>query len=266
MYDLALNKIFESASLAVGPVDESCRHSIRSTMTFLGSLPLLSLLWLLLVLRLPTPVSACRCIEPPTAALALEKTSHVVRGVVRRQLKTVNGAVRYVVQVGRVYKGCAFDVSDRIIVSTSTNSCGATLAVGRTYVVSGSSTRVNAATIALLGKTTNINVTQDVSISLCSYVQEWQQGVLPEDKTLLRQYVNQCATCKIGKDCLDGFTCDKGRCIDFSAPCPKDQPPALCPANPCNWAKPCTESKCIPYYCGGCRAIFVAPNGTRVCN
>jgi Tissue inhibitor of metalloproteinase len=233
-------------------------------MKSLGSLPLRSLSWLLLLFfRLPTPLSACRCIEPPTAALALEKTSHVFRGLVLRQLKTVNGAVRYVVQVGRVYKGCAFDLSDRIVVSTSTNSCGATLIVGQTYVLSGSSTRITAATIALLGKT---KITQDVSINLCSYFQEWEQGVLPEDKTLLRKYANQCTTCKIGKDCLDGFTCDKGQCINFSAPCPKDQPPALCPANPCNWAKPCTESKCIPYYCGGCFPIFVAPNGTRVCN
>jgi hypothetical protein len=231
-------------------------------MKSFGLLPLLSLFSLLLF---PTPLSACRCIEAPTAALALEKTSHVVRGLVIRQLKTVNGAVRYVVQVGKVFKGCAFDVSDRIIISTSTNSCGvSTLVVGRTYVWSGSSTPINAATITLLGK--NTKITQDVSINLCSYFQEWQLGVLPEDKTLLRQYVNQCATCNVGKDCLDGFTCDKGQCFDFSAPCPKDQPPALCPANPCNWAKPCTEAKCVPYYCGGCRAIFVAPNGTRVCN
>jgi hypothetical protein len=239
------------------------------------SIATLLLSLLLLCFLSSSTTLACKCIEPATATKALNTTDAVFRGHVVRQLPMIDATKRYVVRVGRVFKGCAaasssFTVGNRIIVSTGTHSCGSTLSRNKHYVFSGSATPIDATAKKQLGK--NTKITQDVNINLCSYYTEWDVGVSADDKKVLRQYVNNSSCggpqkCTTGKDCQTGWTCDTGICVDYNAACPADRPPAPCAGDPCIMAKPCQESTCVPYFCGGCYAFFVdTTTGTRVCN
>lgn len=167
-----------------------------STITFMTSFPFITLL-LSIFLTWQRPVLACRCVDLPTAASALNQTENVFRGLVVRELKQpVDDATmkRFVVRVGRVFKGCSsssssFEMSDRIIISTGTHSCGSFLEIAQTYVFSGTSLPIDAATKSLLGKNTKISL--DVSIHLCTYNPQWP-GISQEDIKVLRKYKNEC--------------------------------------------------------------------------
>jgi hypothetical protein len=174
----------------------------------------------------------------------------------------------FIFAVGRVFKGCDIKPSDRILVQTGSNSamCGLDLKVGTNYLLTSRSTTVplDKAMLDVLGQSTKIS--RQLWVSTCDFVREFT-AVTEEEKKALRNHNNQCtAKCVLGTDCPKEHYCDAGKCIPYNAPCPNNAMPVKCFADPCTVAKPCTESTCLANYCGGCNAIFVAPNGTRVCN
>lgn len=220
--------------------------------------------FLLALLSSPTLSNACRCMVP-TVQSALTNADAVFRGNVTRALKTDDGLQKkYVVSVKRVFKGCAFEAPQRIVVTTSSSSasCGVTLQLNTIYAFSASSTPIDDATKKQLGK--NTTVTQAVSIMTCNYNREWT-SVPEEDKKALRAHNNQCPTkCKTGSDCKDKYYCDTGKCVADDAPCPVII--GACIADPCSNTQACPGATCITTYCGGCLPLWIDANRTRVCN
>lgn len=236
-------------------------------VSFAFLLPFVSLL-------LPTLSFACKCIVP-TVPSALTDSDAVFRGKVIRELKATKvgePTKAYVIQARRIYKGCAFEQGNRVVVTTSSSSasCGVTLEVNGTYVFSSAtSTPIDAATKKKLGKKST-KITRAVSIVSCGYNRKWDE-VPAADLTLLRNYDNDVCvpeSCTAGADCLDStkYYCDTGKCTAYDAPCPDGTTTVNCLADPCQVAKPCTTmDKCLSNYCGGCNAIFIDTTGTRVC-
>lgn len=98
----------------------------------------------------------------------------------------------YLVQLGRVFKGCSLKAMDRIVVTTrsSGSMCGNPLALNVGYVLSsGPSRPIDNTTRAELGSRTK--VTQQVSIAMCGYNRHWDP-VPEEEKAVLRSYEKIC--------------------------------------------------------------------------
>jgi hypothetical protein len=225
---------------------------------------------LVTLLLLPLVSLACKCMVPLVSS-ALDDADAVFRGMVIRELKQTDPTSytkELVVKVERVFKGCTFKVSDRIIVATSssTASCGVFTETNKAYVFSGSSSPIAATTKQKLGKNTKIS--QLVSVMSCVYNREWD-GVPAEDKALLRAYKNQCAkSCVTGKDCPnEKHYCDTGKCIDLTAGCPITPLLGACIQDACKTAADsCPGAYCEPTFCGGCLPLFLDADRTRICN
>jgi hypothetical protein len=226
------------------------------------------------IFTFPNAALACRCMQTTVESILVTPESVAFRGTVVRQVYTNDTSTTqtnyFIFAVGRVFKGCDFKPSDRILVQTGSNSamCGLDLKVGTNYLFTSRSTTqpLDKAMLQVLGKSTKIS--RQLWLSTCDFVREFT-AVTDEEKTTLRNHNNQCnsnAKCVLGTDCPKEQFCDAGKCVLYNAPCPIDTLPVACLADPCTIAKPCTDSTCLANYCGGCTAIFVAPNGTRVCN
>jgi hypothetical protein len=97
---------------------------------------------------------------------------------------------KYVVQVGRVFKGCAIKPTDRLLVTSGAHSCGISLTVNGDYVFSsGIPQPLDADTRAVLGNRTKI--TQSVEVGSCGFNQIWTT-VPEEQKAMLRSYKKKC--------------------------------------------------------------------------
>jgi hypothetical protein len=97
---------------------------------------------------------------------------------------------RYVVQVGRVFKGCSIKAGDRLLVTSGAHSCGITLAVGADYVLSsGLSQPIDATTRTNLSNRTKM--TQKVDVGSCGFNRVWET-VGEENKAMLRSYEKTC--------------------------------------------------------------------------
>jgi Tissue inhibitor of metalloproteinase len=225
------------------------------------------------ILLFPNAAVACRCMQTTVESILTTTESVAFRGTVMRQVYTNDTSTqtnKFVFAVGRVFKGCDIQPSDRIVVQTGSNSamCGLDLKVGTNYLLTSRSTTqpLDKAMLDVLGQSTKIS--RQLWVSTCDFVREFT-AVTEDEKKALRNHNKQCnsnAKCVVGADCPKEHYCDAGKCIPYNAPCPFDTLPVACFADPCTVAKPCTESTCLANYCGGCNAIFVAPNGTRVCN
>lgn len=223
------------------------------------------------------PSLACRCMPKTWNETLTQPESLVFRGTVTKVEPAADdfSQNKYIVQLGRVFKGCNIKGNERVLMTSYTDSatCGVVLALGASYLFSTGPTQpIDNTTRVGLGPRTKI--TQTVWASSCKYNQEWSD-VPAEVLATLRSYQNQkmCQapkTCKTGADCpIKNSFCDSGKCMAIGAPCPSDRPQTSCVAEPCAVATPCSVegSKCYNDYCGGCNAIFFDPNKmTRVCH
>jgi Tissue inhibitor of metalloproteinase len=214
----------------------------------------------------PFPSLACKC-KAPTAQSALDTSEAVFRGTVVWRIKEDDEFNdKFVVRVGRKFKGCNMASSDRVVVETGSNSanCGVDLKEAINYVFSSSGpTLVTPADN--LGNHTKI--TQVWTVNSCNYNREWTM-VPEEDKKVFRSYKEACGPirCKTGRDCPSTHYCDTETCVPYDGKCPDGIMMPVCAGDPCLMAKPCTEAKCYPSFCSRCFPVFVDANGTRVCN
>jgi hypothetical protein len=233
--------------------------------------------WMTFLLSsLPNLLLACKCIPPVLKEdLYDNPDSTVIAGRILRELATMDGYFdrHFVFEVKQVYKACSIKEQDTIIVSTSASSasCGLDLKSNTQYIFA-----------AHMAEDNELPTAVRVSVGLCDYNAEWPLGVSDEDKRTLRLYKTKgpasnanCSTssspCQTGADC-DEMTeyCDasKTQCISIDAPCPTAL--ANCFAAPCTVTDPCQEADgpliCLDNYCGGCNAIFLDADRTRVCN
>jgi Tissue inhibitor of metalloproteinase len=172
-----------------------------TTWAVLGLAVVLAILW-------PSPTLACSCLR-----MGLNETMYAsdeslfFRGTVVRDITPPppvpdpnnpifmmpNGRNQYVVQVGRVFKGCTIKQSERILVTSPMQSsmCGLSLAMGASYIFeSGLAPKpVDAATLARLGNRTK--VTSTVSVFLCGFNRPWD-SVSEDDKNVLRAFPRKC--------------------------------------------------------------------------
>jgi hypothetical protein len=222
-------------------------------------------------LTFPILSSACTCITPgPTALSSLDTVNLTVfRGKVVRQVTIQSGDTstnNYIVNVTRVFKGCSFKAHENILITTGNiGMCGILLEVGGDYIISGYNSTVSAATRKKLGRG-HRKIKYSVGTGLCDYTYPFD-SVSAQDLTYLRQHYNQCEPCATGADCPDAYYCDTEKCVPYDVPyCSDGTPVVPCFADPCT-LKPCSTDAitCIPNYCGGCNAIWIAANGTRVC-
>jgi hypothetical protein len=161
----------------------------------------LAILW-------PSPTLACSCMPMSLNETMYASTESLFfRGTVVRDITPPppvpdpnnpiflmpTGRNQYVVQVGRVFKGCTVKQSERILVTSAVQSsmCGLQLGVGANYVFySGLAPKpVDAATLARLGNRTK--VTSTVNIHLCGYNRPWD-SVSEDDKNTLRSFPRKC--------------------------------------------------------------------------
>jgi Tissue inhibitor of metalloproteinase len=251
-------------------------HLFQCTFAYLTAL--------LLSLSLPSLSLACKCMPPNlTEALYDNPDSTVIAGRVLNELTMMDGSYdRYFVfKVNQVFKACSIQLQDIIIVSTSysTASCGLNLINNTQYIFSARPAVVEA---------NDLPSAVQVSVASCDYNSEWSY-VSDDDKRTLRQYKQNepsadahCDTsssssspsssCQTGADC-DQITeyCDvaKNQCVAIDASCPT--PPVRCFAAPCTVTYPCLVEAggpltCLDNYCGGCNAIFLDADRSRVCN
>jgi Tissue inhibitor of metalloproteinase len=230
---------------------------------------------LLLSSSLPNLSLACKCMPPNlTEALYDNPDSTVIAGRVINELATTDGSFEryFVFKVNQVYKACSIQVQDMIVVSTSysTASCGLNLVNNTQYIFSAHS----------VAEDNNLpSSLVQVSVASCDYNSEWSY-VSEEDKRTLRQYKQNepssdahCSTsCQTGADCdpIEEY-CDaaSNQCVAMDAPC--SGPVVNCFAAPCTVTEPCLVETggpltCLDDYCGGCNAIFLDADRTRVCN
>jgi hypothetical protein len=218
---------------------------------------------LVLVLAAPALISGCSCLEgAATLQSSIGRADSVFRGTVLRKLRDLEDSSNYVVLVSRVFKGCNFNSTERIVVTTGV--CGVSLDVNSTYALSGYRTSIDSVIKKDLGSGSNIK--KAISVGSCIYNRRWSQ-VSSADSALLRNYDNtKCvAKCTTGIDCLKTHYCDSGTCVAFNKPCPTR--PVTCAVAPCSLATPCSVSsaKCYNNYCGGCKSFFLDSSKTRVC-
>jgi hypothetical protein len=205
-----------------------------------------------LVLSLPMVASSCICGNPVNAKLALS-LENVFRGIVTKKLTSTKPAgfksANYIVRVTKVFKGCSFVASERIVVTTGDSPfhCGIDLQVNGTYAFSGDRLAIQDNVKAQLGK--NTKILRGVFANACSYNVKWS-AVTVVDLKLFRNHDNsQCvATCDSGADCPNNHFCDDGKCVAFDRFC-FVFPPPHCPVSPCSVAPPCMQSSCEGLLC-----------------
>lgn len=226
-------------------------------------------LFLLFLLSFPALLFACSCI-PQTFESALKNTDSIFRGSVLRELELPSDLFTraFEVSIKRIFKGCLLQSPGSVIVTTGSNSalCGIDFLIEKNYVFFGKAMRLGSDSFLQPYMKQFSNQTFVQFAYLCSFTELWS-GVPTKERDLLKNYTNKCARkCKTGKDCLKDSYCDTGKCVAYNAPCPDDQPPVRCFADPCKVTKPCVNNAtCLSNYCGGCNAIFIDANRTRVC-
>jgi hypothetical protein len=224
--------------------------------------------FLLFLLFFPALSLACKCLLP-TVDLALSNAASIFRGKVIRELNLPTDLQQraFIVSVKRIFKGCLLNSPGRIIVTTgsSSASCGIDLLVDNNYVFSGDAERLgtNVYLQPYLKQFSNQTFIQPAGS--CSFNKVWPT-VTAKERDQLNNYSNVCARkCASGIECPKNAYCDSGKCVPYGQPCPDGTLPTPCFADPCT-LKPCVENAtCIPNYCGGCTAIFIDANRTRVC-
>jgi hypothetical protein len=229
---------------------------------------------------------ACSCFPGPSAQGTLSDSADVFMGRVVKDLNPTpppgtggDGSVfevnqdpkQYLVRVRRIFKSCTLEVNNYVVVTTGANSamCGIELTLNQRYVFSGTVEAADAATIAVSGMQ---SLAGAIWVGICGYNIPWD-SVAPADKRVLVNYgtVPCKPPCKTGAECASSTEyCDAGKCIAFDAPCPPYTPVVTCLAAPCTVSRPCAQAssglKCLNNYCGGCNAIFIDGNRSRICS
>jgi hypothetical protein len=199
---------------------------------------------------LPGLVSACSCFEKPSVQRSLAVTDHVFRGRILRSYKDVNFLATFRVVVNRVYKGCDFSRSQRVIVTTGRDSaaCGIDLKVGSTYLFSGFTYPFVAGIASQLAP--KDNVTRVVNVRSCDYNAIWTTLSVASRRRLRRYGNRRCVrtTCNIDSDCRNATkpSCVEGVCVQNRTIVPLPPTPTPSPSN-------CTSG-------ANCR------NGTQYCD
>ena len=232
---------------------------------------------------------ACDCM--PTSAghsLNSDRINTVFRGYVQRQHQAANatsapsGLTYYIVNVGRIFKGCTFKNATTILVETSTSSatCGVTFNLKKSYLFSGNTVPAKSDVVNIASKK-NPSLIKDVMIRVHSCDLNTEFKYLSQtDKQTLWNSTNTCTACSSAADCpggIDGGShyCDQSKCVAYDRPCEPvaDDLPWLgidnnnCMDDPCLTAIPCTDdAKCIQNKCDKCGwPLWVDGKGNRVC-
>lgn len=159
---------------------------------------------ILSLLSFPLLSLACDCMPPGPSALSCLSdvdVNAVFRGKVAKELaKTADDDIYYtkkfVVRVWPVFKGCSFQDSDYIIVTTMSDAalCGINLEVAGNYVFSGYNAPIDDSTLAQIDKlpwVATLNITQTVDVGSCNYHGKWD-GVPEDEMRILRQNIKHC--------------------------------------------------------------------------
>jgi hypothetical protein len=178
---------------------------------------------------------------------------------------------QYLVRVRRLFKSCTLEVNDYVVVTTGANSemCGIEISLNQRYVFSGTPGAADAATIAMSGMQSLAGV---MYAGDCRYNIPWDMVAPADKKRLVNRGTMPCKSpCKIGTECASSTEyCYAGTCIAFDAPCSPYAPAVTCVAAPCTVSRPCAQAgsglKCLNNYCGGCNAIFIDANRSRICS
>jgi hypothetical protein len=234
-------------------------------------------------------VNACDCM--PTSverSLYSDHINTVFRGLVQRQQQIVptndtsapSDLSYYVVNVGRIFKGCNLKNATNILVETPSDSsiCGLTFDPKKTYLFSGNSVPAKSNIVEITAKK-NPSIIKDVMVRVqaCDLNSEFKY-LSQTDKQTLWNSTNTCTTCTSAADCPGGIDsglnyCDQGICVAYDRPCPPipaDFPwlnVASCMDDPCLTATPCVDgAKCIQNKCDKCGwPLWVNGEGNRVC-
>jgi hypothetical protein len=234
-------------------------------------------------------VIACDCL--PTSAersLYSDHINTVFRGQVQRQqqIPSMNntnapsGLIYYVVNVGRIFKGCTFKNATTILVETpsSSSTCGVAFDLKKSYLFSGNSVPAKPSVVAIAAKK-NPSILKNVMVRVqaCDLNVEYKY-LSQTDKQTLSNSTHTCTTCTSAADCPGGIDgginyCDQGRCVAYDRPCPPvpDDLPWLdnssCMDNPCLTATPCVDgAKCVQNKCDKCGwPLWIDGKGNRVC-
>lgn len=233
--------------------------------------------------------TACSCL--PTSvqnSLLSDRINTVFRGYVQRQhqlnvtnsTNTPSGFTYYVVNVGRIFKGCTFKNATTILVETASSSatCGVTFNPKKSYLFSGNTVPSKSSVVEIVGKK-NPSIIKDVMVrvQLCDLNTEFKY-LSPTDKQTLSNSTNICTKCASASDCpggLNGGThyCDQSKCVAYDRPCapvPTDLPWLTndsCTDDPCITATPCVDdAKCVQNKCDKCGwPLWIDGKGNRVC-
>jgi Tissue inhibitor of metalloproteinase len=158
-----------------------------------------------ILLSLPAITVACRCIAIDFES-ALSLTDAAFRGTVVRKLKNANGNKVYEVRVNRLFKGCNFEQSNHIIVTTRTQSaaCGIDLTVNESYAFTGYRSTMSKGIKNQLGSNRK-KISSVFGATLCDFITKWAD-VTPANLELLRGYDNSDCTaqCDVDGDCPKG--------------------------------------------------------------
>jgi hypothetical protein len=173
-------------------------HNSMNRSSHLGRIMARFLLRLGLTLSIPSLALACTCYgisswQPPTIQTSLARVDAVFRGTVLRKLKNVELSSGYVVRVHKIFKGCSFNATDRILVTTATmpSFCGLdNLKVNATFVFSAYPIATLVAFQSQLPKVSKVQ--HAVAASICDVTRQ-SKDVSSSDLQLLNRYDNsQC--------------------------------------------------------------------------
>jgi hypothetical protein len=192
-YSLARN----TGELGMNLNDKRCSvgHTIHHTDQVVSDVYMTRfLLRLGLILSIPTVALACTCYgisswQPPTIQTSLARVDAVFRGTVLRKLKNVELSSGYVVGVRKIFKGCSFNATERILVTTANmpTFCGLdNLKINATYVFSAYPVALGAFQ-SQLPKSTKVQ--HGVAASICDVTRQ-SKDVSSKDLQLLNRYDN----------------------------------------------------------------------------
>ena len=176
----------------------------------------------------PKDADACSCL-PPTVQSSHGWADDVIIARVAFGVE-VGQTQWYIVRTRKVIKGC-LKAKQWVYVKTNTSSaaCGATLQLGKTYLLNGGN----------VGKSWGVDT---LSIGSCSMNVPVSQLNQAERKWLLSR-----------------TNCCKDKCQ-----CTGGQPLVNCFVDPCT-VNSCPTGTCTANYCGGCGAEFYDDTGNPVC-
>ncbi len=178
----------------------------------------------------PAQALACSCAPPPDITTQWGAMPDAVVAARVTSEFTIGAKKIYVAKVRQAFKGCAVK-GDRLYIVTRTSSaaCGATLAVGATYLLGDDVQPLSSGRWLM-------------NLSACDLQVKWGQLSKAE-----RVFLN-------------------GRqvCCDGSCGCADGSPPVQCFVDPCEVAT-CDQGACQANYCGGCNAEFYDKAGNGVC-